>query len=174
MGMSKQERAIREKRTLEATKKNYMGAAGKLGMIAKFLGQPIIREGGGILEMSFMTDLYYFEDENELPTTQNLEIQEVGQEFNGLSSGMHLEIKYLYAEQKLHVEYKGYTVYKEIAGDLFGFAPFPEWENLIEKLYVKAKERKKKMELEMEPFIEDIVQRKKQNWLQKMRHRWGI
>ena len=170
--MNKQERAIREKRTNEAIKKDYMGASGKLGMIAKFLGHPIVQEGTGMMDVTFLDDPY--DDEDEIPTTENLEVQEMGYEFNGLTSGLHLEIKYLYADQEIVVQYKGYTVYKEAAGDLFAFAPFPEWENLIDKLCLKVKARKKKVEESLEPVIEELVQVKKQSWLQKMRMRWGI
>lgn len=165
---------IRERRTNLAIKQDYMGVAGKLGMIAKFLGHPIIQEDTGMMDASYLDDPYDMDEEETMPTTHNQEIQEVGHAFDGLSSGMHLEIRYLYHKQELTVEYKGHTVYKEVAGDLFAFAPFPEWENLITLLYVRAKARRKKLEASMEPLVEEIVQVKKQGWLQKMRYRWGI
>lgn len=174
MGSSKQERVIRERRTLEAVKKDYVGVSGKLGTIAKFLGKPIVRQGSGLTDFGFLDDPYELPKEDELPTIEEVEIQEEGYLFDGLGWGMHLEIKYQHAEKKLTVDYKGHCVYREIAGDLYGFAPFSDWENLIDRLYVKAKEKRKKIEKGMEPIVEKLVQQKKESWLQRMRRKWGI
>ena len=49
---------IQEQRTIEATKNNLMGFNGKLGCIAKNLGDPIIAEhsGGQYFSSNEMTD----------------------------------------------------------------------------------------------------------------------
>lgn len=50
------EEKIKEKRTLEANKKGLVGQSGKLGVILKSLGSPIVAhsEGGGYLESNYI------------------------------------------------------------------------------------------------------------------------
>jgi hypothetical protein len=174
MGMSKKERAIREKRTMEATKKNLMGADGKLGVIAKFLGGKIIRQGSGLFEQGFMSDPYDLPNEDEIPMMTDSDIHKEGYVFDGLSNGMHIEIKYYEADGRLIVDYKGYRVYAEISGDLQGYHPLQEWENLVNTLYKKANERRERLEMLMEPLLESVVLRKRESWLSKMRRKWGL
>ena len=174
MGMSKKERAIREKRTLEATKKDLMGPAGKLGIIARFLGKPIIRQGSGLFDSTYLDDPYELPSEDKILTAEDTEIQEEGYVFDGLSRGIHIEIKLYSVEGRLMVDYKGYSVYSEASGDLRGYTPLAEWENIVDRLYENAKERRNKLELDMEPFIEQMVLRKRESWMDKMRRRWGI
>jgi len=87
---------------------------------------------------------------------------------------MHLEIKYIELENKLEVSYKGYLVYKEIRGELETYAPFPEWEDQIEKLYEVARElnKEKKKEAKKEHLAEK--QREKMHWWEKVRLKWGL
>jgi hypothetical protein len=170
---SKQERVIREKRTIEATRKNLMGPSGKLGFIARFLGSPIIRQGSGLFDQSFLEDPYSHPMET-IPESEDVETYEQGYVFDGLSRGMHIEVKYAKAEKRLWCTYKGYLVYSEISGDLEGYAPFEEWENMIDRLYKVAKDKKKKLELDMEPLVEQVAHRKKQAFWQKLRFKWGI
>jgi hypothetical protein len=174
MGLSKKERAIREKRTIEATKKNLMGPTGKLGMIATFLGHKIMRQGSGLFGESFLEDPYHIPDEHGLSMAEDSEVQEIGHVFDGLSRGMHLEIKHYDCDNHLIVDYKGYRVYEEIAGDLRGYAPILEWESLVDKLFKQAKERRDKLELKMAPFIEQMVLKKRDSWFAKMRKKWGL
>lgn len=65
--MHPRERAIREKRTNEAILKNFVGPDGKLGMIARYLGSPIIRQGSGLYDASYLDDPYAVPDENSMP-----------------------------------------------------------------------------------------------------------
>jgi len=171
--MSKQERIIREKRTIEAVKKNMMGQTGKLGTIVKYLGYPVIRQGSGLFDQSFLDDPFAHPIE-DLPTSEDLEVYQEGYIFDGLSRGMHIEIKYENADRRIWCTYKGYPVYFEISGELESYAPFSDWEDLIERLYKAAKAKKKKLELSMEPVIEEAAMARKQSLWQKMRLKWGV
>jgi hypothetical protein len=175
--MNAKEKAIIEKRTIEAIKKNFMGPSGKLGMIARFLGKPIIKQGSGFYNSSTIDHLWNFTPgEDEIPTFEEDQgyVYNMGYAFDGLSNGMHIEVIYIDTQKSLKVTYKGYEVYSEVAGDLLAYAPFSDWEDLIERLYVKSKERKAKF-VENE-VIEQTIEGKKrqQSWLQKLRYRWGI
>ena len=185
--MKQKEIILKEKRTSEATRKNLMGSAGKLGMICKYLGVPIRRSGGSseqgegpwgdiLFDRTELEDPYTEDDPDELPTFDDTDeqIHEVGWLFDGLSSGMHLEIIYQHEAKKLTVTYKGYLVYAEIAGDLERYAPFDDWEKLIEKLYTKAKERHDRYKKEMQVFEGRKIKEEKMNFLQKLRLKWGI
>lgn len=61
------ESQIKEKRTIEATKKRLMGFNGKLGCIVRNLGQPIIyqSEGGGLHDYGPALDPWAMEDDQD-------------------------------------------------------------------------------------------------------------
>lgn len=167
------ERMIREKRTIEATRKNMMGASGKLGMIAKWCGSKITRQGGGLFESSYLDDPFF--EESEIPMMDDHAMIDEGWHFDGLSRGMHFEIRYLHANTELCAWYKGYLVYKEIAGDLYTYAPFPEWEDeIVESLVLEAEQRAEKQKEEFGDDQEQSLLRLGQMFLHKLRMRWGI
>lgn len=187
------EKVIKEKRTFQATKKNLMGQAGKLGFICKILGTGITRQGSAYMDATYLDDPYdtdHYEadyeqtmDEDNLgPMTdpgkilehQGEFVYEEGKFFDGLKWGMHLEIVHNFAERRITTMYKGYRVYEEIAGDLVAYAPFDEWEDMIERLYTTAKNRAKKEEPERLMELEIKVEEKKRSFFQQLRERWGL
>ena len=204
--MDKKESLIREKRTIEATKKGFMGATGKLGRIVMTLGTPIIANtSGSLYDVRYMSDPYddydihdartanellenmpsmYMEnvhDPSEVddgwsskPSPETLGQHDVGWIFDGLSRGMHLEIKYVEHRKELLVTWKGYPVYKEVAGVLESYAPLPEWEGMIDRLYKVAKVKNKNDETEEKEELTKEAERIKMNWWQKIRLRWGL
>lgn len=185
------ENVIREKRTIEAVKKNLMGPSGKFGTILHAFGSPVIRQGSGLVDTNFLQDPYgdnvYTEysptmSEQEGPIAYRDEILDdydgniynEGIHFDGLSRGMHLEIVYWHATNEIKVTYRGFTVYKEVAGELEAYAPFPDWEDKTERLYKVAKERVKIKKVEEEVEVGEIVHAKKRAFWQHLRMRWGL
>ena len=171
------EEKIKERRTVEAVKKDYMGRSGKFGVILRYMGQKIRTQGSPLHDVSYMEDPYDLHNEDD-------EIEEMGyfdEEdtsaslgwiFQGYERGMHLEIKYM--RGTLSVDYKGYPVYKESYGDLKCFVPNKEWEDNIEQLYKVArkleKEDKKQKKVEKEQKVEAV----KMGFMEMMRKLWGI
>lgn len=101
-------------------------------------------------------------------------VYEYGYLFDGLSRGMHLEIKYTNADRRLVVSYQGYPVYEERSGILTCFSPDKAWESLINKLYEKAapvakvnKDNAKDAEAASEEY-------QKTSYIEKMVKRWGL
>jgi hypothetical protein len=190
--MSKQkENVIREQRTIEATKKNFMGPSGKFGMILQAFGTPVIRQGTGLFDSSYMDDPYgdevyseygstasgqrgplLFRD--EIATTADENFYNEGLIFDGLSRGIHLEIVYWHYDSRLQVSFKGYPVYIEIAGELEAYAPTDEWENIIERLAKAGKDRLKSLKKQQEEEIGKKLQEKKASFLQRIRTKWGV
>jgi hypothetical protein len=187
----KKEAVIREKRTIEATKKNLMGPSGKFGVILQAFGHPIMRQGSGLCDTNYLDDP--FDDfvhteysstvseqqgpvayRDEILNSSDDFIYAEGMLFDGLSSGMHIEIIHDRLAHTLKVSYKGYQVYKEVAGELEAYAPFPEWEDMIERLYRSAKDHIKKNKSYLETQIDEKIQEKKKSWWQKLRMRWGV
>lgn len=185
------ENVIRERRTTLATKKNLMGPSGKLGMILKAFGTPIIRQGSGLIDISFLGDPFGDDVHTEYASTMSGQQGPVsyrdeiltysgdglvneGLMFDGLSRGVHIEILYWHAESKLKVTFKGYTVYLEIAGELAAYNPFEEWEGAVDRLHASAQKRLKQIDLqESQEYAERSRARKNQFW-QELRARWGI
>lgn len=190
--MNQQENAVREKRKIEATKKNLMGPSGKLGMIAKFLGSDIIGQGSDLLDLHYMDHFNDdFVEKEYAPTVSDqkgpvswrdeikdmedgISTSALGYIFDGLSRGMHLEIKYFKENGELVANYKGYEVYHEIAGELNGYAPFPEWEDMITRLHKSAKQKREKIKQQQKKEIGEKIESQKAGIWQKLRLRWGL
>ena len=198
MSWSQKEKVIKEKRTIEATKKNIMGPTGKIGIIARVFGSPIMSESNLHVDSYYMDDPYedYHDSEYEktisgqngpkLWTDQLIESEGgagsaeetnpnfLGYTFDGLSRGMHIEIQYMRTEHMLRVYYKGYEVYREVTGELELYSPFPEWEDMINKIYNKAKEKNKEIKEFEKQELSKILENKKASFWQKLRLNWGI
>lgn len=172
--MHPRERAIKESRLYKATRDNLMGVAGKIGQIAKWLGTPVIRQGSGLVDTFYLDDPFKLPDPEEIKMADDDFHSIEGWMFQGLSRGMHLEIKYLFVDKSLTVDYKGFRVYTETAGELESYAPFPEWETLIERLYSQVKERKKSLEIVVKAEEEKSTLEKAKNFVQMLRFKWGI
>jgi hypothetical protein len=185
------ENTIREKRTIEATKKNLMGPSGKFGIILQAFGAPVVRQGTSLIDSTFLNDPY--EDDiyeefsstasgqqgpsayrDEIKTADFENAYNEGLIFDGLSRGLHLEIVYWHADNQLKVSYKGYPVYVEVAGELEGYAPYEEWESIIERLHSAAKQKVKQNKTQQESEIAEKVQKRKKDFWQNLKMRWGI
>ena len=200
------EERIREQRIVEANKKGLMGQNGKIGLVLKILGSPIISqsEGGLYVNTNYLetyeeeTNIHDVSDPIELmkkipiiniennsrpdskewyqymPDPITYGIDTIGIHFDGLSRGMHLEIKYDELSSELVLHYKGYVAYKELKGELLSYVPNNEWENWINQLYKIAKDKlREKKEQEFEEAIEQN-QKNKSDWWDSIKNKWGI
>ena len=173
--MRAEEKVIQERRTIEATKKNIMGVEGKLVSIAKYLGDPLIRQGSKLFDQTFMEDPYDISEDDEIRTSEDGDVHyEEGWIFSGLSRGLHLDIHFHEDENKITVWYKGYEVYLEEAGDLLTYAPFQEWENIVERLYKVARKKEQDAKNDLVGEIEQQVMKEKRSFFQRLRMKWGI
>jgi hypothetical protein len=166
------EQRIKEQRMIEATGKGYTGALNsKFGCILQFLGKPIKSHSSPLFETSYLFDPYEVNDD-EMPTFDDGEmVSELGFFFDGLSRGMHLEIKFI--DNDLTVNYKGYLVYKETSGDLEAYFPHPEWEKHIENLYSAAVKLQRQAKKESGQTKIKIEEAEKKAWLHSLWEKWG-
>lgn len=205
--MSKQEeleQRIREQRTVEANRKGLVGHGGKIGVVLKIFGQPIVAqsEGGLYVDTNKIDDWGGYDDleprnasemmrkfptmemeGNERPSSGEwsevgdpvpYSTRTIGMHFDGLSRGMHLEIKYDDSTTELEVHYKGYLVYKEVKGELATYIPIDEWEGWIERLFKSAKEIQRRLrEKEFEDQVQE-TEKRKAGWLVEMAKKWGF
>ncbi len=163
--MNSQEAAIKESRLILATKNDLMGANGKLGIICRYLGSKIEAQTG--FE-------YWNEEEVEIAQLGESDgVLDVGWIFDGLSRGMHLEVKYIDYDNKLTVTHKGHEVYCEISGNLESYVPNPDWESKIEKLFSIAMERKKRDAQHQKIEKEELITKKQSNFMEYLKQKWG-
>lgn len=198
MSYSQKEKVIRERRTSLAVKNNMMGPSGKLGIIVKAFGHPIMYEGGGYVDTNYLEDPYADFTDTEYEKTLSgqdgpvawqdriLDGEEgaggvydenpnfLGYVFDGLSRGIHMEIKYMRQEHVLRVDYKGYEVYREVAGELEAYSPNEEWEGIINKLHKNAKDKYKELKDIEQAELLEAVERKKNSFWERLRTRWGL
>lgn len=174
MTLKQKARMIQERRTIDATRNNMMGASGKLGTIARFLGFPVIRQGTGMADVSYLPDPYDDVDEG-IPVVDDDFLHEEGYIFDGLNRGFHFEIRYLSNNSQLTAHYKGFLVYEEVMGDLLAYAPSPEWEEkIVEPLYIQAKKRAGEMnDILAEDKRLTLIERGKA-FFDDLRMRWGF
>lgn len=179
MNLVEKQKRIKEQRLIEATRKNLTGVDGKIGCILKYIAAPIEAQGGDSSGISYGTTEFqrYWEDDDEegLPELDPEQTYtEIGKHFDGLSRGMHLEIKYMSDSNQITVLHKGHMVFCEIAGDLLCYVPGQEWENQIDQLFGLAKKiesQKSKIEVK-ENKLE--AEREKRSLLNKLKTLWGI
>jgi hypothetical protein len=169
------EKLIQEQRTIEAMKKGYMGLEGKFVKIANELGHVLYQQGGANFNQSFFEDYYNIADDNTLPTIDEDEgSYAVGLAFDGLSRGMNLSIVLQYHNREITVRHEGQIVYKEIAGDLEGFAPNDLWEQKVDKLFLLCK----KIEHQSKPLerkaLKEMANKKRKEILEHLKLKWGI
>jgi hypothetical protein len=169
---------IKEQRLIQATQKGLTGLDGKIGTIVKNMGEPIINHTGGSLECfamesSFLEDPYELEDDEEMPIYDEDQPRRIGMFFDGLSRGMHIEIKYLADINELTVNYKGYLVYAEEVGELVCYVPSPEWESKIEQLFLIARKKEAIHRKEDIQEQKEEAMREKLSFLEKIKLRWG-
>jgi len=98
----------------------------------------------------------------------------IGYVFDGLSRGIHVEIKYVIDNNELTVYHKGYLVYREVAGDLLAFAPNDEWEQKVDRLFQSAKKTSNEKSKESQKEKVANAMRKKDSWWQTVKTKWGL
>jgi len=182
--MNRKEELIKEQRTFEATRKNLMGINGMLGTICRRLGTPIQKEGSSMFDMSEMDDPWALEEEqredepfdmNKMPTMDEDEISyTIGYVFDGLSRGIHIEIKYIEDRKELNCFYKGYEVYREVSGELEMYVPSEEWEGKVEYLFSKAKSVEKKRMQQSKEELREVAMQRQAEYLEHLKNRWGF
>ncbi len=177
MDYNEKEKRIKEQRLIEATRKGLTGLEGKFGCILRNIGTPIIAHGGSWFESSELEDVWSLpEDKDEEIPTMDIDesIMETGRFFEGLTKGMHLEIKYMSDSKDLVVYYKGYIVYHEVSGELDCYIPNREWETHIDNLFALAKKKESAGRKETKIINKQEAERQKLSFLDKLRLKWGV
>lgn len=153
MKIDEQIRKHIQKRKLDAATKHLTA---KFRLVLDVLGSPIISQIG---------DMEFDED---------VSCSFVGRVFDALSSGYNLWIKYELATDLLTVTWHGNLIYRESEGELTCYVPMKEWEDVLEKLYLKAGERSKKHKEEAEEENKSLSKQKVMSFLDEMRKSWGF
>ena len=209
--LGEKEQRIIEQRTIEATRKLYMGSSGKISSIARHLGQPIIchSSGGGLYDVNYLEDPFYqdmpdtwdqrpaaiqqripyMDEYREIPTQEPISHEwresrnysvpiitpnTIGWLFDGLSRGMHLEVKTDRKAREIQVSWKGYLVYKEDGGNLLAYVPNKDWEDKIESLFHQVELRTRERRKEEREEEKEELKKEKKDWLQSMKEIWGM
>lgn len=169
------EQQIKEARTIEAMKKGYMGLEGKFSNIAKYIGQPIFHQGSRVFEQTFLDDPYLIPEVDEIPMMdENENSYEVGYQFDGLNRGINLTISIAHHLREITCRFEGQIVYREISGELEGYAPNPAWEDKIDILSELARKiERQERPLERAKLIESN-KKKRIEVLDYLKLKWGL
>jgi hypothetical protein len=178
--MLDKEQRIKEQMTTKAMGNGLMGITGKLACIACNLGSKIVSETPDMFSETSMPDVWELPGNGEWDfkkihdNDETAWSRDIGFIFDGLSRGIHLEIKYLSDEKSLTVYHKGYTVFREVSGDLEGYVPQPEWEDQVERLFKIAKQiAEDRTKVEKEAF-KKVAEKRAMSYLEQLRLRWGV
>ncbi len=163
-----------ENRQVQATLKQLTP---KLMCIVKHLGQKIMGNEGvgeGLHVTPYDSGIPYLDnEEQQLPTAED-EPYAIGYIYNGLSIGHNLEIRYLTDDRDLRASYNGYTVYREIEGEIEGYVPNETWENVVDRLYKRAKEKEEQAKKDEKIEKKNTLLKDAKKFLDKLRETWGI
>jgi hypothetical protein len=169
------EQMIREARTIEAMRKGYMGMEGKISVIAKRLGQPIIQQGSRSFDQSFLQGPFYLEEENEMPMLDEEDHSyEIGLYYDGLPRGINISIIVNFHHREIICEFQGHKVYRELAGELEAYVPNSIWEDHVEKIYDLAKKVEKQEKPHERKKIIEAANKKRQELLHEFKSKWGL
>lgn len=168
------EQKLKEVRTIEAMKKGYMGLEGKFCCITKMLGSPLFRQGGLYVDTTFLQDPYAEQNDEISTMSEDDESYEIGIYFDGLSRGVNLTISVMFHLREITVRYEGQIVYKEIAGELEGFAPTDNWEEKIESLYNVARKVEKQHRPLEKLRLKETADKKRKEIFETLRLKWGL
>lgn len=167
------EQVIKEKRVIEAAKKEYQGGNGKLALICKNLGDKMVDQGGRY--DNFIKYDAFWGSSNEMEyLDENTPLSFIGYYFYGLSYSANLEIFYFENDKKIEVKYEGELVYKEINGDLECFVPKECWEKKIEEFYNLAKKIEDNNKKNDKEIKKQLFEKKKNNILDYIKQKWGV
>lgn len=184
------EKVAREKRVIDACKNNLMGQVGKLGIILKVYGQPIMKEGTGIFDATYLPgfdqdDVYTeysptfsgggpvaYRDEIRTSDAEHIELY--GMMFDGLPWGMHLEIRHMINENQLKVFHQGRLVYQETAGELDVYNSTTDWEEMVNRVYAKARPKMKIIKVEEAAEKEKETEQRRQSFFGYLKEKWGL
>jgi hypothetical protein len=184
------EARIKEQRLAEATKKGLTGPTGKIGVVLKMLGEPIVsqtedasylnldgeEEEGGIpvMDVEGVRRPEGPEWSDDAGIATHYGIHEIGRHFDGLGRGMHMEIFYKDESSEMSLYHRGFLAYREVQGDLQCYVPSDEWEGWVSSLFKVAKKKQREQkEREFEERVKES-ERTKLSWLRDMASRWGI
>jgi hypothetical protein len=166
------EQLIKEKRTIEASKKEYMGPKGKLAIISRFLGTEIIQQGEGNRYIKY--DNFWEGEKKDFELVdENTPINSLGFYFYGLNYSCNIEIYYIENEKLIKVIYEGQKAYEEINGELESYVP-GKWEGFIENFYNLAKEKYSLIKDKEKQRNKKIFEEKKISILDKIKKVWGV
>lgn len=169
----------------EASKKNVNS---KLILIAKTYGSPIVGHyyDSPLTNEDWDSYMNADNDWSKMPEMEETVIPRLGYVFDSLRSGVNLEIVVKAREHinsgkremdkptEVRCSYNGYKVYHEDDGVLRCYAPFPEWEKPVDRLYEQAvgsDKRIKMAEVEQEKKVRKEAAKKT---LHTLRMLWGI
>jgi len=165
-----------ESRQVEATKKQL---SKKMLCIAKYSGHKMYSEfgfGSGSMSTQYDSDDWLTEGEKgyaNLPEATD-DFFEYGYVFDALNSGHNLEIRYMSGDNELRTTYNGYVVYLEIDGKLRAYVPHNNWEEVVERLYQKAKVKEELVVKEEKIESESKFMREATKFLKELRDSWGF
>lgn len=175
-------------RTMEATKNNVHG---KLFCIARNYGSPIMGYYYDAPLGNNDDDWANFNtpshDWSQIEEAEDEYIPRLGFVYDSLKVGTNLEIVVLVKETKskmgkrefekptkVKCSYNGYTVYHEEDGKLLCYAPFPEWESHVNRMYAQATGTDKKRVSAEKQEEAKIRKKATQQTLTTLRRLWGI
>jgi hypothetical protein len=167
------EQQIKEKRTVEAIQKEYMGFQGKLVCIARNLGHEILDQG--VVSETLSYDDFWKtsgEDIQEMDVESNVNC--VGWFFDGLGMGVNLEIFVFENDKKIKVAYESQNVYEEVSGELEAYVPNIVWEEKINPLYKRAKEKEIKRREQQKESSRSNFEENKKKLINYLSNKWGI
>lgn len=162
-----QDKLIREQRENEAKKKNLSGYNGKIAIILRYLGCPIVEQSmPDVSTMYGNQEIFEYEEE----CGQWI----VGRIFDGLSMGVNIEIIYHDISGELTLTYNGYMVYQEVSSKLECYVPFETWEKHVDYFYQMAKQRGKIVEKKLDKHEEGLITKATNKMMAYLKEKWGF
>lgn len=148
----------------------------KLSVIAETLGSQITHQ---FMSDDIFSTMLMAQSEEIETLSEDTATRRIGYIFDSLSSGTNIEITYMVDQAEtegtmLKCRYQGYLVFHEEHGELQAYVPHESWEQIVDRLYAKALDKKLQMQEVLKEEMKKKMEKEGHGLLEKLRNLWGL
>jgi hypothetical protein len=165
-----------EERQIMASKKKI---SSKLNTVVTSMGSSVYGDSGygaGYSSNAYETESCILPPDTgeDIQIAHDADCSDIGYLYDALRLGHNFEILYLKYERQLRAKYNGYIVYLEEEGKLKAYVPNPVWEELLDRIYLKAKIVEEDNQKQTKIENEKGFMKHASKFMKELRESWGI
>ena len=151
----------------------------KLMTVARSLGQSVFGDmgfGSGLGGSPYDPEAWMSDEEKgeDLPTAGDGDPSDMGLIYDALNIGHNFEIRYMKHDKQVRAKYDGRIVFLEEEGKIKAYVPNPVWEELLDRIYAKAKPVEETRKIKEKQESKEGFVKQANKFLKELRESWGF